>query len=200
MSRARLPDGMTETGQTPTDRLPRRIARATLVVPDTQLLTNGALVLRCGRLRDAIRAPYELGVIAYAIARKNGVEVGDVLAHRRQYVYFLVPPGTGPHWDALLASVQPAAGIPTSPLRLLGPGAIIVLPSDRRSRAVRWLHGPGLGPAASAADVLTVLRQADERQYVRSLQRVRDQENAELIRRVMEVFDLPSPALPEESP
>lgn len=184
---------MTENGQIPTDRLPRRTARATLVMPDTELLSNGTQVLRCGQLRDAIRAPYELGVIGYAIARKNGVQLGDVLAHRKQYVYFLAPPGTGAQWDALLASIQPPAGIPASPLKLLGPGAVIVLPSETRCRAVRWWRGPGHGPAQRAADVLTVLRQADERQYVRSRQRVQDEENAELIRRVMAVFDLPSP-------
>ncbi len=177
----RLAAGMTEHGQT-TSLIPSRR------IPDTERLTNGAVVLRCGESLDAIRAPYRLGVTAFAMQRRCGVGGGDVIAHRRQHVYFLIPPGlTVGTWETL----GYALGAPMGCLRLLGAGAYVVIPSREHNRTVRWLRGPGHGPASCAADVLATLAHAEAR--LRERDQNRDaagtdsavQESAELLRRAM---------------
>ncbi len=152
------------------------VNQALLGVSDTERLSNRVLMMRCGGERDVIRAPYDIGVTALAYQRWSGQAVGDVLAHRRQWVYFLVPPGTASAWSALLEST----GCLGVPLRLLSEGALVMLPSPCRPRFVRWLRGPGQGPAPSAADVLASLRHANIRLICRGQQRVADQESAML--------------------
>lgn len=144
---------------------------------DTERLSNGVTVVRCGRERDAIRASYDIGVTAYAYQRWAHAPVGDVLANRREHVYFLVEPGTAAGWDALLTSTG-CQGLPIKPL---GVGSIIVLPAYPRGSARRWLRGPGLG-AARAAAVLESLRLANQRLICRAQQQIRDLEMAHLAR------------------
>ncbi len=156
---------------------PLPIRFGALTLPDVERLGNGVRMLRCGRERDVIRAPYQLGVTAYAFLRWQRQPIGDVLAHRKQHVYFLIPAGTGPQWDALLT----ATGTRGMPLRLIGDGGLVMLPLIC-GRFVRWLRGPGFGPLRPAADVLGALRAADERLITRGMQRVADQEAAHAAR------------------
>ncbi len=160
-------------------------------LPDVERLSNGVRMLRCGRERDAIRAPYDLGVTAYAILRWQGGPIGDVLAHRRRHVYFLVPAGVRDVWDGLRA----AAGCLGIPLRLISEDGMVMLPLVT-GRFVRWLHGPGFGPACPAADVLAALRTADERLIARGIQRVTDQETAALVARLSRALGQRDPAKP----
>ncbi len=146
-------------------------------IPDTERLANGITVLRCGQVREAIRAPYDLGIAAYAHQRWMRAPLGDVLAHRKRHIYFMVPVGTGQAWDALLEST----GCRGMPLRLLGEGSIVVMPTRPHGKAARWLRGPHLGPAR-ADDVLASLRHADERLIARGLQQIQTQEDAALLR------------------
>jgi hypothetical protein len=162
------------------------------LIPDTERLDNGVTVLRCGSAREAIRAPYPLGIAAYAYQRWLRGPLGDVIAHRRQYVYFLVPPGTGKQWDTLLDR----AGCVGLPLRLLGERSIIVMPTAPQSRAVRWLRGPRLGPAR-AQDVLTSLCYANERLTVRGATRIRDQQAVMVMRWLAALGHVPRPAIDE---
>ncbi len=103
--------------------------------PDMETLSNGVRVLRCGGIRNAIRAPYRLGLTAYAYLRWQHAtgdnRLGGVVADRhprapehRQHVYFLVTPPTTRQWAAIEAScarVDPR-------LRLLAAGGLIVAP------------------------------------------------------------------------
>ncbi len=155
--------------------LPTRFS--VLALPDVERLSNGVRMLRCGGERDVIRAPYDLGITAYAILRWQDGPIGDVLAHRRQGVYFLVPAGTRLVWDALCE----ATGTRGMPLRLISDGGLVMLPLVF-GRFVCWIHGPGFGPARPAADVLAALRHADERLIMRGMQRVADQEAAHAAR------------------
>lgn len=160
------------------------------LIPDTERLCNGVTVLRCGNVREAIRAPYPLGIAAYAYQRWLRRPLGDVIAHRRQHVYFMVPPGTGEQWDTLLDR----AGCDGLPLRLLGEGSIIVMPTAPHTRAVRWLRGPRLGPARTQ-DVLTSLCYANERLTVRGAARVRDQQAIVVMRWLASLGHVERPAI-----
>ncbi len=117
-------------------------------IDDTEQLSNGVRVLRCGGLRDAIRAPYPLGLRAYAYLRWSRTPIGDVLAEKDKHVYFMVPPGS--------------ATVCVAPLRLLGSGAIIVLPPDGGA-PTRWLRERA-GPHCTGAEhVMLALEQARRR-------------------------------------
>jgi hypothetical protein len=145
---------------------------------DTEVLANKRRVLRCGVRRDAVRVPYDIGVTAHAMLRWHGAAVGDVLAHRRQYVYFLISPETALVWDAL----RQATACTGVPLRLIGHGGIVLLPAHRRERMVRWLHGPGNGPNPSTVNVLTAISHANTRLLLRGQQHVQDELNTALTR------------------
>lgn len=144
---------------------------------DTELLSNNRRVLRCGIKRDAVRVPYDIGITTHAILRWHGAAIGDVLAHRRQHLYFLVPAETAPVWEEL----RQATACTAVPLRLISHGGIVLLPAHRRERMVRWIHGPGNGPSPSTVNVLTAISHANNRLLIRGQQRVQDQQNTALI-------------------
>ncbi len=103
--------------------------------PDVETLDNGVRVLRCGGVRNAIRAPYRLGLTAYAYLRwqqaTGGEPLGGVVAdhdrwapEHRQHLYFLVTPPASRQWAAITASCARL----DARLRPLAAGAMIVAP------------------------------------------------------------------------
>ncbi len=124
-----------------------------------ELLSNGVTVLRCGEAVEAIRAPYAIGITAYAYLRwaagnrgAGGRGLGGVLADRRRHVYFLLSPIPPCRQPAVATAVTHCA----PRLRLLGAGAVIVLPLPG-SRMLRWLHGDH-GVTADVESVVQALR------------------------------------------
>lgn len=95
-----------------------------------------------GRDWDVIRVEADIGVPAVRVLEAAYAPVGPVLHdHGNGQTYFLTPPGTARTWQR-------------ERTRALGPGSWIVLPPEEWDGPLRWVSGPGNGPAFTQADEL----------------------------------------------
>ncbi len=99
----------------------------------TDILTfsDGSTALCCGQTRNAIRAPYRLGLTAHAYLRWQ--QLAGAVIIDRYHLYFLVTPPTPQQWRAIEHACHRHA--PT--LRALGHGSIIAAPTP--GSRWRWL-------------------------------------------------------------